>query len=156
MVKSVLLSMWLMGLVAGSVFFFSQAGKEGESIDPARASILDQEFIKIDSLTAAIIRSGAVRGYLILDLVVGIENGKRSTVAVTLDFLLRDLILQQINANKDLDIFKLDEFDLETFSDGIRVGINERVETELVKSVLVQKFDFISIEDVRDNKLRRS
>lgn len=154
MVKSVFMSLWLMTLLAGSVYFFGSQTPEGDQA--GKNAVLSAQYINMEPITAAIVRSNEVRGYLILEVAFALENGAAEEVATPLELVLRDLVLGHVHADRDLDIFKLEQYDIADLGTRLTEDINAKLGEKIVQDVLVQGVNFVSKEDVRDMLMRRS
>ena len=83
MLKSIMMSLWLMGLLAGSAYYFGSqpeaTGNTGKS-----ESVLAAEYVKLDPITVAVVRSSEVRGYVILEVAIAIDKKARGEAEVPL------------------------------------------------------------------------
>lgn len=158
MIKPLLIGIWTAALLSGSAIFFgNQAANQDSSKDSNAGSLFSQvEFVTIEPLSVAIIRENQVKGYLIVDAVFTMEPGAREEFSIPVSYLLRDLITGSISRNKEIDIYRLDKFDLDSFQAKLKTDINTKMGDEKVRDVLIQQIDFFSNEDIRDNQLRRS
>jgi hypothetical protein len=103
-----------------------------------------------------IIRDKQIRGYLIIDAVFTIKQSMKDTLSVPIDLLLRDIIISSLHGNSNIDIFRLEKFDLVSFQKTLLEKINKKLGKKVIYDVLIQKIDFLSKDDVRDLQLRRS
>lgn len=156
MFKAVAMSLWLMALLSGSVYFFTSPPSDPRSADNAGPQVLTARFIEMDPITAAIVRESEVRGYIILELAFAVDEKAAEKVSQPLRFVLRDLVLGHIHADKELDIFKLEQYDIAGLGSRLTADINDKLGEEIVHEVLVQGVNFVSKDDVRDMLLRRS
>ncbi|MCB1422229.1 MAG: hypothetical protein KDJ69_07125 [Nitratireductor sp.] len=153
MLKTIAISVWLMGLLAGSMFYFSTLPPPSADDHEKKP---DLEYVNLPPITSVIIRDKAIRGYVIAEFSVSIAKGRGSEIRQPLELVLRDLVIKGMHANKKLDIFKLDDFDVAAFSEDLRDKLNEKLGEGFVDSVLVQDLNFVSKEDVRDMLMRKS
>ncbi|WP_075997058.1 hypothetical protein [Salaquimonas pukyongi] len=153
MLKTIAISVWLMGLLAGSMFYFSTQPLPSAGSGEGKPQL---EYVNLPPITSVIIRDRKIRGYVIAEFSVSIAKGKREQIKRPLELVLRDLVIKGMHANKKLDIFKLDDFDVAAFSDELREKLNEKLGEGFVDSVLVQDLNFVSKEDVRDMLMRKS
>lgn len=155
MLKSILMSVWLMGLLAGSAYYFGSQSAETEATEKA-ASVLSAKYIKLDPITVALIRAGEVKGYVILEVAIAVDDHAESESKVPLQYLLRDLVLGNVHSDPQLDFYRLEQYDIGALGKKLTSDINEKLGKELVQDVLVQDINFISKQDVRDMLMRRS
>jgi len=153
MLKTIGISVWLMGLLAGSMFYFSTQPVPGPGDHEKKPEL---EYIGLPPITSVIVRDRAIRGYVIAEFSVAVAKGRGNEIRQPLELVLRDLVIKGMHANKKLDIFKLDDFDVAAFSEDIREKLNAKLGEGFVDSVLVQDLNFVSKEDVRDMLMRKS
>ena len=153
MLKTIGISVWLMGLLAGSMFYFSTQPLPATEEHEKKPEV---EYINLPPITSVIVRDKSIRGYVIAEFSVSVAKDKRDEIKRPLELVLRDLVIKGMHANKKLDIFKLDDFDVAEFSEELRDQLNHKLGDGFVESVLVQDLNFISKEDVRDMLLRKS
>lgn len=155
MVKFLLLGIWVSIFLSGSVYFFAQnnnelPAKSGENIFGGL------DYIKLDPITIAIIEEREIKGYIIFEAVYTIKQSTKEKLSVPIEYLFNDLVIGSIHGNPDIDIYRLEKFDLKAFQKQILQNINDKLGEKTVYDVLIQKIDFISKEDIRDLQLRRS
>lgn len=155
MLKSIMMSLWLMGLLAGSAYYFGSQPEATGNTGKAE-SVLSAEYVKLDPITVAVVRSSEVRGYVILEVAIAIDKKARSEAEVPLEYLMRDLVLGHVHTDPNLDFYRLEQYDIGSLGKRLTVDINDKLGKELVKDVLVQDINFVSKEDVRDMLMRRS
>lgn len=155
MLKSIMMSLWLMGLLAGSAYYFGSQPAATEKADKAD-SVLTAEYVKLDPITVAVIRSSEVRGYVIVEVAIAIDKKARSEAEVPLEYLLRDLVLGHVHTDPSLDFYRLEQYDIGSLGKRLTTDINDKLGKNLVQDVLVQDINFVSKQDVRDMLMRRS
>ncbi|MBL4891719.1 MAG: hypothetical protein JKX91_07830, partial [Rhizobiaceae bacterium] len=114
------------------------------------------ETIKLETIVVPIVRSSAVQGYLILDSAYTVNIEVASSLTVPIEFVLRDIINGSIYGNSDIDIYRLERFDLEKFQKRVVEDINAKLGKKVVHNVMIQRLDFMTKEEIRDQQLRRS
>lgn len=154
MFKSIAISLWLMGLLSTSVFYFATRPVEPNS--GGAAEQVSYEYVALQPVTVAMVRNEEIRGYLILELSVALVGSEMKNMQAPIEYVMRDRVIASLHANKKLDILKLSEFDVDELSKDLKADINASLGVEAVASVLVQNMNFVSKEDIRDTLLRRS
>ena len=102
------------------------------------------------------IRNNEIGGYLLLEPIVITNSDVISQLTIPLNIIARDVIIGIVHANDDIDIHRLEKFNLDDFRKRVVKLINTRIGKPVVDDVLIQSIDFINKEDVRDLQLRRS
>jgi len=156
MVKIIMLGIWVSALLSGSVYYFAQNNNE-KTVEKSSESVFGGlDYIKLEPITVAIIEERRVKGYIIFEAVYTIKQSDKDRLSIPIEYLLSDLVIGSIHGNPDIDIYRLENFDLEAFQQQILKNINTKLGEKTVYDVLIQKIDFISKEDIRDMQLRRS
>lgn len=155
MIKIIFAGVWAAAVLSGSVWFFGQA------VPPPSDEEMDEFFglletIKLETIVVPIVRSSAVQGYLILDSAYTVNTEVASSLTVPIEFVLRDIINGSIYGNSDIDIYRLERFDLEKFQKRVVEDINAKLGKKVVHNVMIQRLDFMTKEEIRDQQLRRS
>ncbi len=157
MVKFLLIGIWTCGLLSVSVFYFvSNQSAENQPVEKVGKYFGGLDYVKLDPVSVTIIRDKEIRGYLIIEAVFTIKQSTKDKLSVPVEFLLQDIIIGTMHGNADIDIFRLERFDVESFRKNLLDKINAKVGDNTIYDILIQKIDFISKDDVRDLNLRRS
>lgn len=156
MLKTIMAGVWAAALLSGSVWFFGQpVPLEGDGDDKG-VYFGALETIKLDTVVVPIVRNSTVQGYLILDSAYTIATEEAASLSVPIQYILRDMINASIYGNAEIDIYRLERFDLIKFQNKIVKDINAKVGKKLVHDVMVQRLNFMTKEEIRDQQLRRS
>ena len=114
------------------------------------------EHVKLNPMSITIIRNSEIQGYVIIEAAFTISEEDKNNLSIPVEILLKDAINHSIFQNAELDINRLEKFDSTSIQKDIVVALNEKLGDGTIHDVLIQRIDFISTEDVRDNKLRKS
>ena len=155
MIKMIMAGVWAAAVLSGSVWYF------GQPVPPPSEEETGEFFglletIKLETIVVPIVRTSAVQGYLILDSAYTINTELASSLTVPIEFVLRDLINGSIFGNSNIDIYRLERFDLEKFQKQVVDDINTKLGKRIVHNVMIQRLDFMTKEEIRDQQLRRS
>ncbi len=155
MVKTLLLGIWVSAILSGSVYYFALNNFE-KPAGKSEGYFGGLDYVKLEPITVAIIDERQIKGYIIFEAVYTIKQSEKDKLSVPIDYLFRDLVIGSIHGNPDIDIYRMEKFDLEAFQDLILQNINKKLRKKTIYDVLVQRIDFISKDDIRDLQLRRS
>lgn len=157
MIKLLATGIWVAMVLAGSVILFDDTKSDAGSAKPELADYFGGfDYVKLEPISISIVRDNQVRGYLVLDVVFTVDGSEKFKPSVPLEYLLNDAILMSVYENNDLDIFRLEKFDLKKFQNKLLKDINDKLGESVVNEILIQKIEFISKDDVRDLQIRRS
>jgi hypothetical protein len=156
MLKTVAISLWLMGLLSGSMYYFSTAPVTPAVEEGSAEQKQELEYVSLQPMTVAIVRNNEVRGYIILELSFAMDPGAYDDMSKPLELVLNDRIIEALHEDRSIDIFKLDEFDIKAFAGRLVTAVNAKMGQDLLKQILIQDINFVSKEDVRDMLMRKS
>lgn len=155
-----ILKIALAGLVAiGSALGagYYAIGAAGKTHDKAAGSA-DHfggiDYVKIPSFAVPIIQDGVLEGYIVSEWVFTIDAKTKAALSVPPEIFIREDAFRSIYGEVVVDFDNLDRVDLVKLAEAIRINVNKRIATEAITSVLVQKFDYVESNDIRDNSAR--
>jgi len=114
MVKFLLLGIWVSAVLSGSVYYFTQQNMDLPT-ESKKGYFGGLDYIKLEPVTVAIIDENQIKGYIIFEAVYTIQQGDENRLSVPIDYLFRDLIIGSIHGNPDIDIYRMEKFDLKAF-----------------------------------------
>lgn len=157
MIKLLLTGIWGVLLLSGSVYFFhsSQAAstnvEEAEEVNPFFGKL---ETIALDTMSVVYISQNKVQGYIILEVAFIVDADKNKKITVPLKYLVQNSVNNTFLKNDDINITRLDSFDPDEIEKRLAEDLNEKIGEKVVSEVLIQRIDFMSSDDVRDNRLK--
>jgi len=154
MIKLIFVGTWVVIVLSASIFVFSGKHTEllggGEEAGKVKAKV---ETLKMDPVSIALIREGKVKGYLVVEPAFTYTmEGKKTDVPIGLFF--QDALVNYLFNNDEIDTERLEKFDLATFRTNLKNDVNANLDGIAIDEVLIQRIDYLSIDEVRDNKLR--
>ncbi|MBL4600384.1 MAG: hypothetical protein JKX93_15595 [Rhizobiaceae bacterium] len=156
MIKTILAGIWAAAVLSGSVWFFGQPAPIKGAEEDKGAYFGSLETVKLETIVVPIVRQSSVQGYIILESVYSIDTEEAASLSVPIQYILRDLINRSIYGNTNIDIYRLEKFDLVKFQETIVSDINAKLGKNIVHDVMIQRLNFMTKEEIRDEQLRRS
>ena len=154
MFKSLFIGIWVAGVLTATTLFSSgQLASLMGGGEDAKKFGGKVETVKLDPVSVSMIRQGKVIGYLILETAF-IYNAKKEIAKLPLNVIFQDAMVDMVFSDSEIDVDRLDRFDLNGFRENLKMKINKQMGMETVFDVLVQRIDYLTTDDVRDNKLR--
>ena len=101
------------------------------------------------------LREGGVHGYLLTQLVYTVDPKRLAKLSIPASAIITDEVYSYLYSHPQVDFTNSKAVDLDAFRNGIKDAINKRVNEELIHEVLVEQFDFLSKDEIRDNLIRR-
>lgn len=158
MVKLLLVGLWSICTVVGSTWLFAgmndRAEMSGADAHPAYFGGLD--YVKLETLIVPSIEDNRIQGYYVIDTVFTMEAAKKAKETVPMEYLLQDALNEAVFASKDLNPLRLDKFDKVEFQNNLLKRVNDHLGEKIIYEILIQKFDFIHKDEIRDQQIRRS
>lgn len=157
MIKFVLAAVWICAATLGAVFysFQSAAVKPADEAAGPPTIMGGLDYVKTDIISVPLVRDGAVEGYFLSRLVYTVDPAEMRKLTVPAQALITDVVYSFIYSSPALDFRRAKTLDLDTFRNGIRDGINKRVDQDLVKDVLVEQVDYLTKDEIRANAMKR-
>ena len=156
MLKMIFAGVWAIGLMMGSTYFFANFMNSSIPDHEGAIDASNLTDINIDTMSIAMIRNNNIVGYLMLSPVIVVDEELIDYISVPIQYYARDVIINTVHKNENIDVYRLDKFDYEDFQSKVVANINANIGKNMVHKVLIQSIDFITKEDVRDLQLRRS
>ena len=151
MIKQLITGIWLVAVLSGTTLFAS--GKLFPA-DDGKKKAEKIAHLNLEPISVALIRAGSVKGYLIVEpAMTYVAEGKKMTQP--LDLLLQDAVVGVLYSNEEIDTDRLEKFDLEKFRTDLRDKLNTKLKKEMVREVLIKRIDYLTVDEIRDNKLRQ-
>jgi flagellar basal body-associated protein FliL len=156
MIKFIVAALWICAATAGAVFFSFQtsnaSSKAAEEPNPAFGGL---DYIKADIMSVPLIRDAGVHGYLLTQLVYTVDPKQLAKLSIPASAIITDEVYSYLYSHPQVDFTNKKAVDLDAFRNGIKDAINKRVNETLIHEVLVEQFDFLSKDEIRDNLIRR-
>jgi hypothetical protein len=155
MIKFVAAGLWLCAVTIGAVFFSFQMSTASSNPEPPPPLLGGLDYVGIPVISVPVLTNEGIVGYLLTRLVFTAEREDVLKLSVPAQTLFTDQLYSYLFANPDLDFTKVKTLDLDAMRNGIRDSINKRIGQDVVKEVLVDKIDFLSKDEIRDNAINR-
>jgi hypothetical protein len=143
MIKTLFVAVWCCLVMVGATFGASYVMKvkaEKESAKPAESAF---ETRKTRELNVPIIRDGAVKGYVVVQLnyVVDLEVAK--TLQAPPEAFVIDETFQYIYGDEKIDFAHLDRVDIGKMTENLIQKINTRLRSNVITDMGVVEFNFL-------------
>jgi hypothetical protein len=134
--------------------YFAISASGAEASGTASENFIGIDYVKIPSFAVPVIQNGMMEGYILTEWVFTIDAKTKAALTVPPEVFIREDAFRSIYGEVLVDFDNLDRVDLVALAETIRTNVNKRLGTEAITSALVQKFDFIPNDKVRDNGAR--
>jgi hypothetical protein len=149
MVKAILCAIWVCAVTLGSTFVagYWMATHSGAAAHEEEGSGLDYK--KTRSIDVPMIADGALQGYVVAQFVFTSDAKLEKTLPVPPEMFLLDEAFRALYSDDKLDFKHLEKYDLTALTKRLAERVNQRVQANVVKDVLVQEFNYVSRNDMR-------
>jgi len=154
MIRIVLIGLWICAVALGSLFLavrghVSASGEKGQ-----QASYFGgMDYVKTDVFSVPIMTGGSVAGYIVAQLVYTIDSKAKARLTVPLDYFIKDEIFRQFYGSYS-DTRQVEKVNFETVRKSVIDGINRHFPEPVVHDLLVEQFNFISANEIREMNLK--
>jgi hypothetical protein len=147
MLKLALSCLWVCIVTLASAYtMVAVKTRHAEASVPTKLSHVGYE--KTSPINVPIIANGLVAGYVIIQLsyTINAEDGKKANVPI--EAFLLDEAFKTLYGDEKLDFRHLERYDVASLTQNLIKKVNVRLNSPMVKDVLVEEFNYISKEDI--------
>ena len=143
MIKTLILAIWCSAMVAAGGFGADYVMKLKAQHDAAKNDPVSLETRKTRELNVPIIRDGAVKGYVVVQLnyVVDLEVAKK--LPAPPDPFVIDEMFQYIYGDEKIDFAHLDKLDLGKMTEALIQRVNTRMRANVITDMGVIECNFL-------------
>ena len=150
MVKTALIAIWVCVVMAGSVYatvLFSGSGpKEEKAVEEFFGGL---DYVKSDIISVPIISEGKIGGYVVAQFVFTIDGTIFRQLSVPPNVFIVDEAFRALFAGEVVDFKNMKKYDIDGLKKRIAMSVNERFKSELIQDVLIERLNFIPLDEVR-------
>jgi hypothetical protein len=148
MIRLLITGIWICTVMAGAIYA-GAAWKAGTPLVASNQPLEGLEHKKTRPISVPMIADGALQGYIMAQFVYTIDAKTAKKLAVPPDVFLLDEAFRAIYGDEKLDFRRLERFDLTTLTRSLHERVNGRLNADMIKDVLVQEFNYVSLADVQ-------
>jgi hypothetical protein len=143
MIKTLLVAVWTVAALIGGSFGAGYVMKMQASKAAAKPADLAFETRKSHELSVPIIRDGAVKGYVVVQLnyVVDLEAAKK--LQAPPDPFVVDETFQYLYGDEKIDFSHLDRVDIGKMTESLIERVNTRLRANVITDMGVAEFNFL-------------
>ncbi|MGE0211649.1 MAG: hypothetical protein AB7S41_08145 [Parvibaculaceae bacterium] len=156
MVKLLLSGLWICIVTLASSYAVV-AWKADAVPDPKKEEFFGGlDYVKTGVISVPVIDEGEVQGYIVAQFVFTADGQTLRSLSVAPDSFIIDEAYRAIYAGEKVNFRRIEKYDLDALTKDIAVKVNERFKTDLVKDVLVEQFNYVSKEEIREKGLQNA
>lgn len=155
MIRVLAVGLIIVAATLGGAAFSVQAGLKSDLQDADKPYFGGLDYVKTEAFGAPVISEGVLEGYIVSQWVFTMDASLRASMSVPVELIMTEMVFRAIYEEDGIDFDNLDRIDFDGLSARIREALNQRLGADgLVQDVMVQKFDYVEREDLRDGKAR--
>lgn len=114
------------------------------------------DYVKPGVISVPMIDEGEVQGYVVAQFVFTADGQTLRSLSVAPDSFIVDEAYRAIYAGQKVNFRRIEKYDLDALTKEIAAKVNERFKTDLIKDVLVEQFNFVSRDEIREKGLQNA
>jgi len=155
MMKFVLVGLWVVVVTLGSIYGVSQLLDKSEKPKKEASHFGGIDYSKMKLIGVPVIRNGAMQGYVLAQLVYTGEQKVLDELSVKPDVFITDALIKRVYANEVVDFRKLGKQQISEMLTALKKAANRRYARPVVHDILIERIDYMTVEDVRAGKYRQ-
>lgn len=148
MIRVFAIGLWVCVVAFGSLYATLRNQSPSRVVSGVNIGLGGLDYVKTDVMSVPVMTSGAVAGYVVVQLVYTIDAKIRAKLTVPLEYFINDEIFRQFYGSYN-DTRQVEKVQFETIRQSLVSGINERFPEPVIKDLLVEQFNYISADEIR-------
>ena len=148
MIKLIAVALWIAAAGLGASYAGAQWRlQKAHAPQPAAKEATEQKKTRV--INVPMIVGGQVQGYIVAQFAYVVDAQAAKTLGPIADNFILDEAFRKIYADETLDFRQLKKFDLAKLAQDVQARVAERMKSDAVKEILVNEFNFVPRELVR-------
>ena len=154
--RIIISAVWVCLVTAASVYGMV-VWKSGQTVDGEQEEFFGGlDYVTSPTISVPIVGDGKIRGYVVAEFVYTAKASLLKQLSVPPDVFLTDEAFRAIYGGSDVDFNDLKKYDLEGLREAIRVNVNNRFGSDMIKDVLVEQFNYVPMNQIRFGPKRKN
>lgn len=147
--RLVLIGMWVCAITLLSAY--GTASWLTRSDDGAAEAALWEglRYEKTQPINVPMIRDGKLNGYTVVQLVYTADSVRLKAMPVPPGLFVADEALKLLYGDDSIDLDHLQRYDLKAFAAAVREKVNVRLESDIIRDVLVEQLSYFARDAMR-------
>ena len=149
MIKFIVAALWISVATTGALLFAFQSSQPEEVVENAEATpFKGMDYVKTGIISVPVFDKGRVHGYFLSRLVFVADGKRLAQLKLPPEALLSDHVYSYLYGNPEIDFTNRAKFDVDTFRNTVRDGVNQKLGEELIREILVEQVDYLPKDEV--------
>lgn len=154
MIKTVVIGLWVCIIALGSLMAAIKVGSTPKPAAAEEQAAPTVDFDRTDVMSVPILADGKVYGYIISQLVYTVDSNVKQKVNVPLGLFVNDAVFSALFGSYS-DTKQIERIKFDDVKQKIIDGVNQRFPEPVIKDIMVEQFNYIPADQVRDmNKVK--
>jgi hypothetical protein len=147
--KLVLIGLWACLVTLASSYGATYWKTSHEKAASPETSILELEYKKTKEFNVPKITDGVVQGYIVVKLSYSLNSGTAKELPTAPEAYLLDEAFRLVYSDDSIDFNNLKKYDLQKMTKTLVQNVNVRMNSPIIKDVLIQEFDYVTKSDLK-------
>jgi len=154
-IKFIIMGIWVLFVTFGGLFigYTMKDDKFAESVEIKAEGEGKREQDNTDIMSVPVMVDGEVKGYLLVQLTFVMDENVKSTLDLPIAPFVNDAIFAEF-FGAYTDRHQIEKVRFEPSRNRIIENVNQRFGTKVIKDLLVQQFNFVTAEKIREQQER--
>jgi hypothetical protein len=153
MLKLIITGIWVAVVTLGTVYASIQFSKPADPNAAAEAKKAVQEFVQGELVTLPVIKNGDVDGYFLTKASYIVDKTKVGEVTVPIPAVMTDELYTALVGDQLIRLGDNKKLDVEGLRKRIKTAMNKRLEADVIMDVIFEQIDYLSKDDLRQQKI---
>ncbi|MGO4573406.1 hypothetical protein [Microvirga sp. 2TAF3] len=148
MIKNIVTGFWICGITLASCYG-AVTYSAAKSVPEKKDYLVGLQYKKLPVMNIPIIAEGSVQGYVVANMVFTADAQTLREMPVPVEAFLQDEAFRYIYSDNTLDFRKLSRYDVTGMIASVKFNVNKRLNSEIVKEIMIENFNFVDRADIR-------
>lgn len=150
MVKLIVIGLWVCAVTLGAAYAAVMYQADSTAASKSEEFFGGLDYVKTEPMSVPMVTGGEIKGYVIAQFVFTVDGDILRKMSVPPTVFLVDEAYRTIYAGEhQFDFKKVDKRKLDELTKEIASKVNARFKIDLVKDVLLERFDYVAKGEVR-------
>jgi flagellar basal body-associated protein FliL len=154
-IKVVLMGIWVCSVALGTSYFSAKSFQAENLSGEDRKSDQPVEYIKSDMISAPVIRTGKVQGYIVAQFTFAVDSTELAKLHFEPSPFLFDAAFRSLYEDQTTDFTKLKQQNLSNLVNDIILRAKTKIGGSVVKDVLLTQINYVARDEVRTNWVKK-
>jgi hypothetical protein len=147
--RLILIGIWVCAITLTSAYATASWLTRGPDGAAAAAQWEGLRYEKTPPINVPMIRNGKLNGYTVVQLVYTADSTQLKAMPVPPGLFVADEALRVLYGDDSIDLDHIQRYDLKSFAATVREKVNVRLESDVIRDVLVEQLSYFTREAMR-------